>query len=503
MGPRITRLTLLLLGVACAATACRTPSDELTSVEEGSTWVWGDLHAHSGWSYDGCEQPDANCTPRGETPAADFFEQAEDADLDFAALTDHAEADSLSLDGEGGPALDIWDGQAAVVSAARGGPVLPILGYEWTAYDSAVREGHSRGSHRTVLLSDPSACVAWRVPGSALRAASENRPEGAPDFSQRADASISNRAAQLAQALDDAAGRCPEVEALSFVHHSAWDPPEPTDWLLDENRLGDDRLIEIFSEHGSSECADLGAEGCDWATEPDHYYPDGAAQTALDRGLTVGFVGGTDSHDGRPGSLEDGPSAVAQWEDVDQDGVPDSPRRQLTGGGLTGVLLAAGEPLDAAHLFDNLSARRTLATSGPRPELRAAVFDDAGQAWSFGEAVPSEGTLRVEVELSALSEEELDLRLELIGPGGALLAWSADASLHAEWDPAPGDTLYLRARFFRSDGEEDRLWLSPWFANVTECTCGPPTPDPSRGLFLVGAVIFALVSLRRAAPALR
>ena len=146
-------MVLLLLTVAVAA---------------DPVWVWGDLHAHSGWSFDGCEDPDAACAPLGETPAADFYAVAAEMDLDFAALTDHAEADLYLPEGEGGPELDVWEGQAAVVQAADGGPVLPLLGYEWTAFRDDERRGHGRGSHRTVLLGEADPCVARRISGFQL-----------------------------------------------------------------------------------------------------------------------------------------------------------------------------------------------------------------------------------------------------------------------------------------------------------------------------------------------
>ena len=62
-----------------------------TVVELGRNIAWGDFHNHTNLSWDGCEDPDDFCTPRGETPGLDVFMQAEEAGLDFAALTDHGE----------------------------------------------------------------------------------------------------------------------------------------------------------------------------------------------------------------------------------------------------------------------------------------------------------------------------------------------------------------------------------------------------------------------------
>ena len=50
-------------------------------MEADLVWVWGDLHAHSNWSYDGCEDPAALCAARGEAPAADFFQAADEEEM--------------------------------------------------------------------------------------------------------------------------------------------------------------------------------------------------------------------------------------------------------------------------------------------------------------------------------------------------------------------------------------------------------------------------------------
>ncbi|NOY27322.1 MAG: hypothetical protein GXP62_15755, partial [Oligoflexia bacterium] len=99
--------------------------------------------------------------------------------------------------------------------------------------------------------------------------------------------------------------------------------------------------MEIYSEHGSSECWDDSLEGCGWAfNTAQGYHPQGSIQAALDHGYQLGFVAGTDSHDGRPGSIEDGPSHVAHW----RDGLEGGPQVQFTGGGVTGLLVT--QPLD-------------------------------------------------------------------------------------------------------------------------------------------------------------
>ena len=135
---------------------------------EGMTWYWGDLHAHSNWSTDGCEDVDNDCADRNALPAQDFFRNAGLARLDFAAITDHSEADRYYPDGESERSYNIWRGQSRAAEIALSRPVLPILGYEWSYGSNQEIDGHVVGGHRTVLLSDPTACVDYRLPSDCL-----------------------------------------------------------------------------------------------------------------------------------------------------------------------------------------------------------------------------------------------------------------------------------------------------------------------------------------------
>ena len=67
-------------------------------------------------------------------------------------------------------------GQQDLVQQAQGTAMIPLLGYEWTAFREGRQGTHLEGTHRTVLLSDPSACAAYPRP-SQQRAGS---PSPAP-----------------------------------------------------------------------------------------------------------------------------------------------------------------------------------------------------------------------------------------------------------------------------------------------------------------------------------
>ncbi len=426
--------------------------EETGTTTQTSRWVWGDLHAHSRWSYDGCELPDDGCRPVGELPAEQFLAEAIAADLDFVALTDHAEMSAYYPEGLDGPAHNIWAGQQAVLAEAQG--ILGLLGYEWTWQTHEERDGHPIGGHRTVVLSDPAACEQARVRADhPVTGTIEVESDGS--FYDEGSVSWAVTPGDLWEALDQARDTCGDLRWLSFAHHTAVLSPQPTDWGLSENTPTREHLVEIASEHGVGECTDLASEGCAWRVNPsvDHV-PGGAVRTALRKGHRLGFTAGTDSHDARPGSLADGPGPVGYWGQVT--GSPE-PLQGHAPGGLTGVWLS-GE-LTTESLFDALEARSTVATTGPRPEALVIQLQDAGgETHPPGTAVDSgDGPFTVVVE-------GLDASVEAITSEStvSLGTVSTATPLHWDWTPGPEDWIYLRLRVDSGD-QEERLWASPWW----------------------------------------
>lgn len=466
-GPLLTLVWLLSLGAGCrpggtpdrdsAPTPTDSPApDSATDTDTAAPvgrWVWGDLHAHSRWSFDGCEVA-ADCSPLGELPAEQFLVQAAAEGLDFVALTDHAEVSTFFPEGLDGPAHDIWAGQQAVLAQDHG--VLGVLGYEWTWQTTLERDGHPVGGHRTVLLSDPAACGQARVRADNPVSGTIQVESDGTWYDQGGVVTAPSPAALWA-ALDAASDACGDLRWLSFAHHTAVRSPQPTDWRLPDNTPVHERLVEIYSEHGSGECVDLDAPGCGWRVNPAvAHVPDGAVQTALALGHRLGFLAGTDPHDARPGSLADGPGPVGYWNQIT--GSPD-PLAGFAPGGLSAVWVRGA--LTADSLFDGLEARATLATSGPRPEtLVLGLQDAAGNDWPPGAAVvASDGPFTVIVG-------GLDAALASVSAGGLTTRGdvTVDQDLRFSWDPAPGDWLYLRLRVGAGDAEE-RLWASPWWAD--------------------------------------
>ena len=462
---------MLLLIIGC---------DPTTGLHTGlpdGVWYWGDLHAHSGWSWDGCESPETGCTLRGDTPGADFVDNAADSELDFAALTDHAEAVRRYLQGTSEAALAVWPGQQDLVLAADDDTLVPLLGYEWTAFREARQGSHLEGTHRTVLLADADACADYRVPGWALPDGEKAHDLGEVVFTQDSP-EYAETPAELWTALEKAGTDCDTTRWLTFAHHSAYEVPQVTDWTLADNEPKQEQVVEIYSEHGSSECFDISEEGCDWRINTaQRYYPDGSIQAALSEGYQLGFVGGTDSHDARPGSLSDGPSRIAHWDDTNNDNVPDTPRQHFTAGGLTGVWMDADTPLTPDTLLETIASRTTAASSGPRPALIASALGQDGLRYPPGSALPGSAMpAEIILELTEPGVEADEITIERIGPDGVVSSAVSDTFTDV-WRSSDGDWTYLRIRY-RTGSDEERVWLSPWFEEKRSCGCGSPAAGP-------------------------
>jgi hypothetical protein len=432
---------MLLLLLGCE----RQPTPGEIPETEGYSVFWGDLHAHSGLSQDGCEDPDAMCLPDETLPGARFFDNAAANGLAFAAITDHAEFVTYARPADG-VSIDIWDTTRAWVQAAEGGPVIPILGYEWTADGTGPGED---GVHRTVLLEDPAACAAYRIRGYAQPDLKAEYPALEEYTDNPATPVVDAPALQSAlQAAADAPD-CTASRAISFLHHIAEAPPAAVDWGNPAFTTASDTVVEIASEHGSSECSETDRPECAWHLQRSAYVPSSSYQSALTQGFRLGVVGGTDRHDADPGNLDEGPSATAHFHDTDGDGVQDSAYLQYTTGTLTGVIATA--PLDRAQIFDALAARHTYAASWLAQGVSVTARSEQA-TYLPGDEVPS-GRYRIDVALDDPHVESW--RADVVTASGEALP-------PGTIDVAAGDAYYVRIEA-TVDGVEQRLWASPFF----------------------------------------
>ena len=135
------------------------------------------------------------------------------------------------------------------------------------------------------------------------------------------------------------------TDAFIISHHPGYELHRHvpgTDWEVVETDV--DRLVEIWSMHGSSEGSDPQDRPLMHSRRPE------GVMEALRKGLRIGLVGGSDTHTGRPGGSLQGPRPY--W------------------GGLCAVW---AKSLTRRDLFEAFWARRTYALTGARIALRFSV----------------------------------------------------------------------------------------------------------------------------------
>jgi hypothetical protein len=198
----------------------------------------------------------------------------------------------------------------------------------------------------------------------------------------------------------------------------------------------------------------------------------GPVHKALDTfALTVGFIAGTDLHDTRPGMT------------------CDRIYRSNYGGGLTMVVLDDSEVLERSSIYDELVARRSLATTGPRMPVLVEWTTRDGTVHSIGKQlrVPTTGNTRLSVRVPA-GWEEYVTGVDAIGSSTEI---ALSERTPGTWNVSiPNSTipgwLYVSVAIDGAalygegvcddGGDDDRefVWSSPtWFYHSA-----PPAPVP-------------------------
>lgn len=456
---RVMRVLLLLPLAACIR--WQTPADGVSPNDTGETGdtapvprpeprvVWGDLHNHTNLSHDGCESPENGCLPDFELPGEATFTRAGAYGLDFAAITDHAEFTRYARP-DAGIDIDIWERMRELVDGADGTGTFGVMGYEWTSSCTDVG-GDYQAMHRTVLIEESAGCAAWRIPScranGTLTLASERYTYSSLDPA----VNPSDLLARL-QEVPTLEG-CAESRWVGFFHHVAQDRPAWVDWATPESWVEGDTVVEIASEHGSSECdMRVATEGCDWRYAENHHVDDGSIQYMLQMGHKLGFVGGTDNHMDEPGRIANGPGRVRDIREPDAD----PPwLDQYSNGTLTGAVTYE-VTFDRSDLFDALAARNTVAASWPAGNLVIYADGADGERYLPGAAVPAVAmpmTLTISIDDPTVTE----WTPEVVDAYGQV----ADATT---LDIPPGEARYVRIRAFSGDTEH-RVFASPFFAD--------------------------------------
>ncbi len=332
--------------------------------------LFGELHGHSNFS-------DGTGTPE------DYYAYADEvAGLDFAALTDHDHWGIPFLDAR----PDMRERIARATEAAHApGRFAALHGYEWTSWQF--------GHRHVVYFGDRSPMYSSIDPASDTPEELWALLRGKP--------------------------------ALTFAHHSAGGPI-PTDWnVAPDPEL--EPLTEVASVHGNSEASD--------APAPIYRAVEGNwVRNALDRGYRLGFVGGSDSHDGHPGLAH----IASGW---------------------SGLAAVYAEEATRPALREALADRRAYATNGPRILLDVRL---AGHA--MGRVLPvAELGEKPQLVVDVVGTGVLD-RIDIVRSSAVVASTGAEgrADLLFSYPVSglrAGEYLYVRA--IQRDG--GAAWSSPFF----------------------------------------
>ncbi len=404
---------------------------------EGWAFYLGDPHFHSGASGDGGSTDIGACTTGDCAALADVQANAAAAGLDWVSLTDHVNGNDAASEG----AFDtVW---AAMLDAHDpDGGLVVVPGVELWFLRGEQLIGHKN--------------LYWFGEDRDLRDVSWD------DVTFNGTGMGLSDCEDLWEWVEDTDRVWGDL--LLIAHHPGVTGDMVTDWTCHTQ----DRApifspsVEIYSEHGSSMEAEPSYDPPDLGTEPlstmDHVLDvDGW-------GLRLGFMGGTDAHDTRPGST------------CDLDGVQ---TMQPYGGGLTVVVAPDSEPFDRATIHDALVARRSYASSGPLLPALVEVHSEGTPIGGMGDelAIPAEQSVDLEVKVPAdLAHHVSSVRLvgtaweQALDPSGDG-AWSTHIAAGA-LPPWAYAELRIDGASWWGDGgcadggdtQDELLWLSPtWF----------------------------------------
>ena len=206
-------------------------------------------------------------------------------------------------------------------------------------------------------------------------------------------------------------------DALIIGHHPGYPIGQ---WVpgtdFDSVETDVERLVELWSMHGSS-------EGCDLADRPlVGAALDGGVMTALGRGLRLGFVAGSDTHSARPG------------------GSVKEPRPYR--GGLAAVW-AAG--LTRRNLFRALYGRHTYALTGARIVLKMMV-----NGALMGSEISACERVGIHIDVWAPGEIK---QVQVLKNGRLLQRFGPRSDeWHAELEDQTGGAAFYHCRVTRTDG---------------------------------------------------
>lgn len=350
--------------------------------------LWGDIHVHHGHTYwDEGRLRDANHDYGRDVVGLDVVSESQ-------------KALGVELGGEG-----LWDELRNSCSAyTEEGQYIVLLGFEWMGEFAAAETGGTSVGHHNV-------------------------------YYDGCDAPIGTHDVSVINALSGPDGLWAWLDTVKAqTGANAITVPHAMRWTLYDYRRekpGIQTLAEVYSEWG---------DNTEWAPGQTDEDEPGTTQDMLNSGLRLGWIGGSDNHDGWMGN-------------------PYSTKNVESGLGAFVV-----DAHTRAGVFESMQTRRTFATTGHRPILRLTV-EDEGSQWPQGtELLAVQPTLKwsyagtgnvEEVRLWQIEivEDATQVLVERITEGGLDLA----GQHVVDWDGDVSVAYWLEVRQW--DGE--KAWSSP------------------------------------------
>jgi hypothetical protein len=396
----------------------------------GQTFYFGDLHAHTGISPDGGASDLKNCMdPAVCGSMADVFTTAQSNGLDFVAFSDHSTATAAA-----------FNDFLAEILAATTDTFVTIPAIELILRYSG---GGDIGHKNAYVFQDDNTLLAGLT-----------KFEMTGTITPTTCADVWTNVASLSTDFGP---------SLEFAHHPAAGNIMVADWSCHDQAY--QPVVEVYSGWGNS---------LDFATDYDPLdtpIEDSTVHEALETyGLKVGFVGGTDGHDTRPGLTC---TLDTEW-----------PSTHIYGGGLTMVALDEDASFLRSAIYGEMVARRTLVTSGPPMPVFVQWTTSDGARHSIGEEMrvrdSDATTLSVRIpfgwqgyvtEVNAVGysdriplDEGMPGRWTASIDNGALPSW-----LYVEVS-IDGEAYYGGVGACGDGGTDDRefVWSSPAWFEVTD-----------------------------------
>ncbi len=322
-----------------------------------TSYFLGDIHAHSGVSGDGGSNDLTGTCLSDCGDFEDLFQTARDNGLDFAAVPDHV--NGVRVPASASDYADLIDLAVSENDVVGGFVTLP-------AAEVWFLGGSARLGHKTLLMF-----------GEDTDLATFELTDAQPLGTAAMDVVTCSAVETWATDLEATFGH-----VLLVPHHPAATVPMPTDWDCHSDLF--EPMVEVYSEHGNSMGDGVGYDDL-WSgdaadsTVHDAIDPDGSA-------LRLGFGGGTDKHNSRPGDVCE--------LDAEMSNHP-------YGGGLTLVAIPTADGFDREGIYDAMQERRTIATTGTSMPV-AITFTSGGAAL---------GTLGDELGLPV--DQDLDVYVEV------------------------------------------------------------------------------------------